>query len=191
MGCFNAKPVDKNNNTKAIEDQLRTGHQDDSCVHKLLLLGAGESGKSTLFKQMITLYGIGFSEKDKQTYIPIIFRNILSCIEELARQSLELSKRDEFARCKVQNPKAQAALQFVTELKSDDGALTPEVVENVKVLWADPGIQATYALRSKFQLNDSAQFFFKQNRRRFSTRLCPHRARSSPCSSSHHGNHRE
>jgi len=157
MGCLHAKP--KDDSTKVFDEQLRTGHQEEICVHKLLLLGAGESGKSTLFKQMVTIYGTGFSDKDKKTYIPIIFRNVVSCIEELARQSLELSKRDEFARCKVQNPTAQKALQFIMETKHEDGTMTPELAENVKILWADPGIQATYNLRSKFQLNDSCQYF--------------------------------
>jgi len=159
MGCIHTQPKDRNDNTKAIEEQLRTGHQDDSCVHKLLLLGAGESGKSTLFKQMITLYGIGFTDKDKKSYIPIIFRNVIASIDELARQSVELSKRDEFAKCKVEEPKAQKSLQFILEIKYEDGVMTPEIVENVQTLWADPGIQATYGFRSKFQLNDSAKYF--------------------------------
>jgi hypothetical protein len=47
-------------------------------VNKLLLLGAGESGKSTLFKQMITLYGKGFSESDRMSYLPIIANNIIT-----------------------------------------------------------------------------------------------------------------
>jgi len=64
MGCVNVKPTNKND--KALDDQLRTGHQEDTSVHKLLLLGAGESGKSTLFKQMIALYGTGFTEKEKK-----------------------------------------------------------------------------------------------------------------------------
>jgi GTPase SAR1 family protein len=158
MGCVNAKPKDKND--KALDDQLRTGHQEDTAVHKLLLLGAGESGKSTLFKQMITLYGTGFTEKEKRTYIAVINRNIMACSEELAKQSVELSKQEEFARCKVQNPKAQAAVQYFIERKEEEVTMTSEIVQHVKTLWADPAIQATYSLRSKFQLNDSAAYFF-------------------------------
>eukprot|EP00456_Euglypha_rotunda_P071121 TRINITY_DN6337_c0_g1_i2.p1 TRINITY_DN6337_c0_g1~~TRINITY_DN6337_c0_g1_i2.p1 ORF type:complete len:176 (+),score=29.68 TRINITY_DN6337_c0_g1_i2:241-768(+) len=109
---------------------------------------------------MITIYGSGFSEKDKKSYIPIIHRNIVACIEELAKQSVELPKKDDqFASCKVTDPTAQKALQFVMEMKYEDGTMTPEIISNIKTLWADPGIQATYGFRSKFQLNDSAQYF--------------------------------
>jgi len=160
MGCFHPKPKDVNDNTKVIEDKLRSEHQDDVSVHKLLLLGAGESGKSTLFKQMIAIYGTGFTEKDKKSYIPIIYRNIVACIEELAKQSAELPKKDDlYASCKVVDPTAQKALQFVMEMKYEDGTMTPEIVSNIKTLWADSAIQATYNFRSKFQLNDSAQYF--------------------------------
>jgi len=155
MGCLNSKA--KNDSTKAIDEQLRTGHQEEITIHKLLLLGSGESGKSTLFKQMVSLYGTGFSDKDKKTYVPIIFQNIIACIGELARQSVELSK--EHSRCKVVDPKAQKALQFILEKKEEDVTMTSETAENVKILWADPGIQATYVFQSKFQLNDSAKYF--------------------------------
>jgi GTPase SAR1 family protein len=156
----NAKPKDKNN--KSFDDQLRAGHQEETSVYKLLLLGPGESGKSTLFKQMIQLYGTGFTEKEKKTYIAVIFRNIMSCSEELAKQSVELSKHEEYARCKVQDPKAQQSLQFFLDRKDEEVQMTPEIVQHVKTLWADQGIQATYGLRSKFQLNDSAQYFFEK-----------------------------
>jgi len=151
---------DVNDNTKVIEEQLRTEHQEDVAVHKLLLLGAGESGKSTLFKQMITIYGTGFTEKDKKSYIPIIYRNLVACIEELAKQSIELPKRDDaFSNCRVTDATSLKSLQFIMEMKYEDGTMTPEIVKHIKILWQDVAIQNTYAQRSSFQLNDSADYF--------------------------------
>jgi len=43
---------------RQIQAKLSADHTADKQVNKLLLLGAGESGKSTLFKQMIRLVAI-------------------------------------------------------------------------------------------------------------------------------------
>jgi G-protein alpha subunit len=49
--------------SEAIDRQLFEDHKKEHDIIKLLLLGAGESGKSTLFKQMTMLYGTGFTEE--------------------------------------------------------------------------------------------------------------------------------
>jgi len=110
---------------------------------------------------MFTIYGTGFSEKDRKSYVPIIFRNIVSCIKELAKQSIELPKKDEtiFGACRVTDPTVEKALQYINDVKIDDGSITPEIVKNSKILWANPAIQETYNVRSKYQLPDSCQWF--------------------------------
>jgi len=147
---------------KQLEEKLREDHAEDVSIHKLLLLGPGESGKSTLFKQMITIYGRGFSEKDKKSYIPLINRNLIGCIDELAKQTVELPKQDPaLETCKVVGPNAQKSLQFILDLKYE-GMMSSEILKNIKILWEDPGTQNTFNNRSKFQLNDSAQYFLNK-----------------------------
>jgi len=114
---------------KQLEEKLREDHVDDVSVHKLLLLGPGESGKSTLFKQMITIYGHGFSEKDRKSYIPLIHRNLVACIDELAKQSVELPKQDDaLENCKVVDSNAQKSLQFILGLKYE-GMMSSEILK--------------------------------------------------------------
>jgi len=140
---------------KRIEDDLKADHGKEEKVNKLLLLGAGESGKSTLFKQMITLYGKGFTEKDRRSYVSIIARNTLQCAYELCRQSVE-------RKHPVTSAKAIAAVNYILkEMKiGDTVGYMPGAVEHVRVMWADPNIQATYEERTFFQLNNSAKYFF-------------------------------
>jgi len=46
-------------------DPLEKARDMHTQVNKLLLLGAGDSGKSTLFKQMKSIYGPGFTERER------------------------------------------------------------------------------------------------------------------------------
>jgi ABC-type polysaccharide/polyol phosphate transport system ATPase subunit len=45
-------------------------------IKKLLLLGAGGSGKSTIFKQMKVIYGLNYSEAEKKRIAPVIYRYV-------------------------------------------------------------------------------------------------------------------
>lgn len=42
------------------------------------LIGAGESGKSTILKQMKLIHAAGFSKSDREDYRVIIFSNLLN-----------------------------------------------------------------------------------------------------------------
>lgn len=124
----------------------------DQKINKLLLLGAGESGKSTLFKALMTIYGTGYPESERKTFTPIIWNNIITAMKTLAEYSVHYGP--------VQTAEAQAAKKvFVEELKGDE-ELDTRIGRLITALWKDPGIQKTYEQRAKFQLFDSAQYFF-------------------------------
>jgi len=134
---------------KAIEAKLAVQERAEMQVHKLLLLGAGESGKSTLFKQMISIYGKGFPDTERDTYRPIIYHNILTAMKTLCKQS---QKHGPVL------PQNENSRKLFEDLNCDE-PLSKDVAEHVANLWADPGIQATYAARTQYQLSDSTKYF--------------------------------
>jgi GTPase SAR1 family protein len=56
MGCGPSGPVERH--TEAINRQLRKDASREAQIVKILLLGAGESGKSTIVKQMKLLHPV-------------------------------------------------------------------------------------------------------------------------------------
>jgi hypothetical protein len=60
--------------------------------------GAGESGKSTVLKQMRLIYSQGFSKSEKEEWRAIIFNNILTAFRVIldAMEELEIPFADQF-----------------------------------------------------------------------------------------------
>ena len=63
--------------SKNIEKVLKVDSQNLSKEVKVLLLGAGESGKSTIFKQMKILHLNGFSHEEQLKYKCLVFTNTI------------------------------------------------------------------------------------------------------------------
>ena len=61
-----------------IDLMLQELNEKDLMVTKLLLLGTGNSGKSTLLKQFKKVYSSGFSSREREEYVGNIRRNIIN-----------------------------------------------------------------------------------------------------------------
>lgn len=134
--------------SRDVDRALTTIQQKDQQVNKLLLLGAGESGKSTLFKQMQKIYGKGFSEVERKGYVPIVANNMLVSIKQLVNQAQNYG-----------GVKNEASRKIVLEAK-DDHLVDMVLGPHMKAMWLDPGVKNAYENRNRFQLNDSTEYYF-------------------------------
>lgn len=148
------KAKEEQRRSKELDRAMRNMQQVESQVNKLLLLGAGESGKSTLFKQMLLIYGTGFSEEDMIAFTSVIHNNVLSSLKTLIEQSSILAAQNyETAINGLED-----SLEIIQNTSSDY-KLDPGLAEHIARVWADPGIQTTFSLRAQFQLPDSTDYF--------------------------------
>lgn len=136
--------------SKAVDKEINQSQMKAEVIHKILLLGAGGSGKSTLFKQMITIYGKGFSMSQRKGFIKIIYGNVVSGMQTLCHES------QKYGPVSPENADICNQMLQVPENASVD----TKIGSWVKMLWNDKGIQSTFEKRSKFQLGDSAAYFF-------------------------------
>jgi hypothetical protein len=65
--------------------QLKADHERAQREVKLLLLGAGESGKSTIVKQMKIIHETGYSDEERKAYKPVVFSNTIQSMMAIIR----------------------------------------------------------------------------------------------------------
>eukprot|EP01114_Cavostelium_apophysatum_P009020 TRINITY_DN22095_c0_g1_i1.p1 TRINITY_DN22095_c0_g1~~TRINITY_DN22095_c0_g1_i1.p1 ORF type:complete len:417 (-),score=117.01 TRINITY_DN22095_c0_g1_i1:25-1275(-) len=162
MACFKKKSADEEEAAKInnkINKDLRSERANSSKI-KLLLLGAGESGKSTIAKQMKIIHLGGYNSDDER----IRFRgNVYANIWDNVKTLLEGA--DTFGIELGEAAKESAKRIYATEESFRSGeskGFGRELVEDIKRIWNDPGILSTYARASELQLNDSAEYFFNE-----------------------------
>eukprot|EP01102_Stenamoeba_stenopodia_P019393 TRINITY_DN7309_c0_g1_i1.p1 TRINITY_DN7309_c0_g1~~TRINITY_DN7309_c0_g1_i1.p1 ORF type:complete len:353 (-),score=65.16 TRINITY_DN7309_c0_g1_i1:36-1094(-) len=147
-------------NTMKIDKMLAADRKAMAEEVKILMLGAGESGKSTIFKQMkiIQIDG-GFQKDELQAYKFIVYGNCITQMKVLVSAAEQLGIPLE----KEENAERAAR---IAKLFAAGDSWSKEVAEDIIALWADTGIRAVYAQRDKaFQLNDSAGYFFHHTKR--------------------------
>ena len=69
--------------SSGIDRDLDRARQQEELKVNLLLLGAGESGKSTIFKQMRILHGSPRSEDDLRMYGVVVRSNVITAMRKL------------------------------------------------------------------------------------------------------------
>lgn len=138
--------------TEEIDQQLQQEKNNLRNQVKLLLLGAGESGKSTILKQMKLLHSEGFSKEERMAYTEIISSNTIQSMRVIldAMDMLEISLADPDAN----QDAAQLILNQPNQL--DACALTGDVVRAIQTLWKDDGVKEAFQRSNEYQLNDSA-----------------------------------
>ncbi|CAB5395509.1 unnamed protein product [Rhizophagus irregularis] len=76
MGCCMSQEEQEGKRiNEEIESQLRRDKLKMRNEIKMLLLGAGESGKSTILKQMKLIHDGGYSPEERESFKEIIFSN--------------------------------------------------------------------------------------------------------------------
>eukprot|EP01123_Difflugia_compressa_P004066 TRINITY_DN1540_c0_g1_i1.p1 TRINITY_DN1540_c0_g1~~TRINITY_DN1540_c0_g1_i1.p1 ORF type:complete len:354 (+),score=51.71 TRINITY_DN1540_c0_g1_i1:59-1120(+) len=153
MNCCGGTVTEQDKTNKDISDKLKKDRKEFEDEIRLLLLGAGESGKSTIAKQMKIIHMNGFSTNEKEEYLSAIHTNIWESCQNLAKACTDL---DNIPPIKDENK------SFVETLESAfTGTIPLNKKEAIKAFWADEAVQAVYTRRNEFQLNDSCEYYLK------------------------------
>lgn len=144
--------------SKAIDKSLRKEKSAYRGTHRLLLLGAGESGKSTIVKQMRILHVNGFSVDEKKAKIMDIKRNIRDAMLSITGAMTQLDPP-----LTLTDPSNEDSFDYIQLISNRVGFDYPEeFFEHVERLWSDAGIKECVERSNEFQLIDCAKYFLER-----------------------------
>ncbi|KAK0409563.1 hypothetical protein QR680_004622 [Steinernema hermaphroditum] len=154
--CQNEETREQLAKSRAIEKQLTADKRAGTSIVKLLLLGAGECGKSTVLKQMQILHKNGFTEEEVNEKKAVVYNNIITSIAAI------LKAMDNVLHIPLEDPDKENLKNIVLKVMEngdESNPLTDEVANAINSLWNDKGVRKAYEMRSEYQLNDSAKYF--------------------------------
>uniref|UniRef100_A0A3Q2V8R6 Guanine nucleotide-binding protein subunit alpha n=1 Tax=Haplochromis burtoni TaxID=8153 RepID=A0A3Q2V8R6_HAPBU len=151
--CLSEEAKESKRINAEIEKQLRRDKRDARRELKLLLLGTGESGKSTFIKQMRIIHGSGYTDEDKKGFTKLVYQNIFTSMQAMIRATENLK-----IPFKYEQNKNNALVVRDVDVEKVASFEQP-YISAIKMLWADPGIQEAYDRRREYQLSDSTKYY--------------------------------
>ena len=146
-----------------IEEKLLQDLAKENEIIKILLLGNGECGKSTILKQMKILHLNGFkNDQERVEYRNIIWNNICTNICKIRSAMIELDI-----------PYDDKSIESMINKTYDKENLLNNNLKLLQSFWNDRGIQLCYTRRNEYGLIDNCFYYFKHLERIFSHSYIP------------------
>jgi len=163
MGAVCATQILAEDDAQKVSEGIDKKHKEEfkksSRDIKILLLGTGEAGKSTIMKQMQIVYEDAFKGEACMDIKPIIYKQVIKNIKVLIRES---SKTEYTAKQTFDQDRANRVNQVeerILDPTEFESQFTPQVWQDLQALWADKSIQETFLFNYKFTLDDSTKYF--------------------------------
>ncbi|CAI4223201.1 unnamed protein product [Auanema sp. JU1783] len=121
---------------------------------KLLLLGPGESGKSTCLKQMKLLHHNGFSDNELMEKRSVIFSNV---VQNLSSVLMLLEEK----HIPLDDSSLEPQCRLIRKLQDEEiQEINSELKNALCRLWADKGVKKAFEYRQEIHMTESAAYFF-------------------------------
>ncbi|OZJ05273.1 Guanine nucleotide-binding protein subunit alpha [Bifiguratus adelaidae] len=166
MGCRTSQETREQRTERERSEAIDRRLEEDARVvkqeTKLLLLGAGESGKSTIVKQMKIIHQNGFTRDELLAWRPTIYKNLVESVQSVITAVPTMGFR-------WGSDHNQILAHHISQYTLPSGMqepLPPDVVQAIDSICSDPVVP--YVLDRcgpEFYLMDSATYFFSNIRR--------------------------
>ncbi|KAG1313297.1 hypothetical protein G6F64_002366 [Rhizopus arrhizus] len=122
--------------SKSIDKKIKADEKRLRSEVKVLLLGAGESGKSTILKQLRLIHASGFDVNERESFRIVVFSNIIMEMQTIfeAMQLLNITFENK------ENAQFVPLVQQVEQLKQRE-PYPISLLKPLSSLWADKGVQ--------------------------------------------------
>ena len=150
--CVSAQDREAQLRSQEIDKQIEEDSRKLKKECKILLLGSGESGKSTIVKQMKIIHQNGYTPDERNAYRQTIYKNLLDSAHHiiLAMRKLAMDCEDPANRARLEKILDYSVNPAPTFYFAEDMA------QAIFDLWKDPIIPKIMDHSSEFYLMDSA-----------------------------------
>ncbi|KAJ1025550.1 hypothetical protein NDA13_004358 [Ustilago tritici] len=155
-------------NSKALDRQIKEDEKNLSREVKLLLLGAGGSGKSTILKSMRIIHHIPFTEEERENYRRLVFLNLVQGMESI------LDVMEEWTVDFQHDANIGHLSLFVSYPDISEGEPFPSnYLVALKDLWSDEGVQSVYRRGNEAAVPDNMSYYYSDLDRLFHPTYTP------------------
>eukprot|EP00485_Elphidium_margaritaceum_P001572 CAMPEP_0202688084 /NCGR_PEP_ID=MMETSP1385-20130828/3624_1 /ASSEMBLY_ACC=CAM_ASM_000861 /TAXON_ID=933848 /ORGANISM="Elphidium margaritaceum" /LENGTH=401 /DNA_ID=CAMNT_0049342969 /DNA_START=42 /DNA_END=1247 /DNA_ORIENTATION=- len=141
MGCCSGMPHAERQLSTMINKEITSDKRTDSRDKKILFLGSGGSGKSTLFKQLRYIHGEGFDTKYRENYIQNIHAQIVGQMKFVINIYIEYNQRQQQKQKKATESKTEEA-GAEEEEEEDDRETKDELLIYDQITLQSPELSA-------------------------------------------------